>query len=188
MGVLRDRSLYLPRRFFTAVSVLVLSQFVRVFLSCHNCQHGRGESPRREEGEGHRQRPSERGGCRQAGSDSLHGGCNCDAASDVPHPALPRKLQGCWKGEPMPPCSDCSAAAREGDVGVHRQEVHAQGAVGKGCFLQGNPVERFHPWPCCARGHRLVQGSNGPVFHLSARVCQGGEQGGTCDQVGERSL
>ena len=65
---------------------------------------------------------------------------------------------------------------------------------------QGNPVERFHPWPCCARGHRLVQvgllqlrkrffcrknwkrlkivvilidqGSNGPVFRLSARVCQ----------------
>merc|ERR1712227_1160926 len=74
------------------------------------------------------------------------------------------------------------------DVGVHRQEVHAQGAVGKGRLLQGNPVECFHPWPCCARGHRLVQGSNGPVFRLSTRICQGGEQGGTCDQAGERSL
>ena len=31
---------------------------------------------------------------------------------------------------------DCSAAAREGNVGVHGQEVHAQGAVGKGCLLQ----------------------------------------------------
>merc|ERR1712107_917747 len=74
------------------------------------------------------------------------------------------------------------------DVGVHGEEVHAQGAVGKGCLLQGNPVERFHPWPCCARGHRLVQGSDGPVFRLSARVYQGGEQGGTCGQAGERSL
>ena len=31
---------------------------------------------------------------------------------------------------------DCSAAAREGGVGVHGQEVHAQGAVGQGCLLQ----------------------------------------------------
>ena len=31
---------------------------------------------------------------------------------------------------------DCSAAAREGNVGVHGEEVHAQGAVGKGRLLQ----------------------------------------------------
>merc|ERR1712184_64650 len=96
------------------------------------------------------ERPGESSGGYQAHPDSLHGGRDGDAAGDVPHPALLGKLQGCWKGEPVPSRSDCRSTEGEGSVGMHCKKIHAQGAVGQGCCLQGNSNQHFHQWSRCS--------------------------------------
>merc|ERR1712037_368152 len=72
------------------------------------------------------------------------------AAGDVPHPPLLGKLQGCWKGEPLPSCSDCGSPEGEGRPGMHGKKIHAQGTAGQGRFLQGNPNQHFHQWSRCS--------------------------------------
>merc|ERR1712210_5918 len=131
---------------------LVLSFLVK---SQHGCCEGpgkKGDRPSGElpasHGEGHGERPGERGGGQQARPDSLHGGGHSDAAGDVPHPPLLGKLQGCWKREPLPSCSDCGSPEGEGRPGMHCKKIHAQGTACQGRFLQGNPNQPFHQWPC----------------------------------------
>merc|ERR1711971_1097531 len=105
------------------------------------------------------------------------------AAGDVPHPPLLGKLQGCWKRESVPARSDCGSAEGKGSVGMHCKKIHAPGTVGQGRFLQRNPDQDFHQWPCCSRGCSVVQIPDGYALDNSSRICQGGNTGGNCEQA-----
>merc|ERR1711936_24463 len=127
---------------------LVLSLFVK---SQHGCCEGSGQKGfwpsgklPASHGEGHWERPREGGGGQEDDPNSLHGGGDGGAAGDVTHSPVFRQLQGCWKGEPLPSCKDCASREGEGNFGMRGKKIHAQGAVGRGCFLQGSPDQHFH--------------------------------------------
>merc|ERR1711990_772965 len=86
----------------------------------------------------------EGGGGQEDDPNSLHGGGDGGAAGDVTHSAVLCELQGCWKGEPLPSCKDCASREGESNFGMRGKKIHAQGAVGRGCFLQGSPDQHFH--------------------------------------------
>merc|ERR1711971_1367107 len=68
------------------------------------------------------------------------------------------------KRESVPARSDCGSAEGKGSVGMHCKKIHAPGTVGQGRFLQRNPDQDFHQWPCCSRGCSVVQIPDGYLW------------------------